>query len=313
MQRKPILFLLLLLTALLVSACAVPTATTTTPAESAAPQAVDSYAKPEVLVDTTWIKENLENATVRLIDVSNAETYAAGHLPGAIHAPLGQFTNPEDPVEGQIMTQDALSALFSRLGVANEDTVVFYDNNANLQATRAYWVVKYYQHADVRVYNGGSQKWVADGEALVTDVPAERAATEYVAAEADPEIRTTWEYVVEHTDDPETLFCDTRGPEEYTGTDVRAARGGHIPGAINIEWRNAVNQDGTFRTAADLSDLYQKAGFVPDKQIITYCQTGVRGAHTWFVLRELLGYPSVRNYDGSWAEYGNKAESEIDQ
>ena len=311
MQRKPILFLLLVLTALIVSACVVPT-TTTTPAESA-PQVIDSYAKPDVLVDTAWIKANLENPSVRLLDVSNAETYAAGHLPGALHVPLGQFTNPDDPVEGQILTQDALSALFSGLGISNDDTVVLYDNNSNLQATRAYWAIKYYQHADVRVYNGGSQKWVADGEALVTDAPAALEATEYVAGEADPAIRTTWEYVVEQTENPETLFCDARGPEEYLGTDVRAERGGHIPGAINIEWRNAVNSDGTFRTAAELSDLYQKAGFVPEKQIITYCQTGVRGAHTWFVLRELLGYPDVRNYDGSWVEYGNKAESVVEQ
>lgn len=310
MQRKPLILLILLAT-LVLSACAVPgvaTQNTTTPA-----QTIDSYAKPEALVDTAWIKEHLDDPSVRLLDISGkAETYAAGHLPGAHYVSLEEFTNPDDVVPGQVMTQEALSALFSRLGISAEDTVVLYDDNANLLSTRAYWVLKYYQHEDVRVYNGGTQKWTADGEALVTDTPAPTPG-EYVAAAADPEIRTTWQYVVENTDDPGTLFCDTRGPEEYIGTDVRAARGGHIPGAINVEWRNAVNQDGTFRSAAALADLYQKAGFTPDKQIITYCQTGVRGAHTWFVLRELLGYPNVRNYDGSWVEYGNNEASVIER
>ncbi|MCB0116083.1 MAG: sulfurtransferase [Caldilineaceae bacterium] len=310
MPRKVLLYLLMLITALLAGACAIP-APTTAPAENAA-QVIDSYAKPDVLVDTEWVKAHLDDPSVRLIDVSNADAYAAGHLPGALHAPLGQFTNPDDPVQGQILTRDALTALFSGLGINHDDTVVFYDNNANLLSTRAYWAVKYYQHDDVRVYNGGSQKWTADGEALATDAPPAPAATAYVASEADPAIRTTWEYVVEQTENPETLFCDTRGPEEYLGTDVRADRGGHIPGAINVEWRNAVNEDGTFRAAADLADLYQKAVFVPEKQIITYCQTGVRGAHTWFVLRELLGYPDVRNYDGSWEEYGNNEASVIE-
>ncbi len=310
MQRKQLTYLILLLSSLILGACAIPTATA--PTGDSASQVIEEYAKPDILVDTEWIKENADDPTVRLIDVSgNAETYAAGHLPGAIYAGLGEFTNPDDPVRGQIMTQDALTALFSRLGISNGDTVVFYDDNANLLATRAYWAVKYYQHEDVRVYNGGSKKWVADGETLVTDA-VEPAPSQYVAGEADPAIRTTWEYVVAQTENPDTLFCDTRGPEEFTGTDVRADRGGHIPGAINVEWRNAVNEDGTFRSAADLSSLYQKAGFVPDKQIITYCQTGVRGAHTWFVLRELLGYSDVRNYDGSWEEYGNNAASVIE-
>ena len=125
-------------------------------------------------------------------------------------------------------------------------------------------------------------------------------------------IRTTTEYVLDHLDDENVVLCDTRGPEEFAGTDVRAKRGGHIPGAINVEWVNAVNADGTFKDARALFDLYTKAGFVPDKQIITYCQTGVRGAHTWFVLKELLGYPDVRNYDGSWEEYGNRDDTPIE-
>ena len=202
--------------------------------------------------------------------------------------------------------------MLSSLGVENDDTVVFYDGNNNLLAARAYWALKYYQHDDVRVYNGGLPKWQADGQEISTE-GVEPSPAEYVAGEADPAIRTTSEYVLEHLDDPSVAMCDTRGPEEYTGTDVRAERGGHIPGAINLEWRHAVNEDGTFKTTPELSGLFVKAGFSPDKEIITYCQTGVRGAHTWFVLHELLGYPNVRNYDGSWEEWGNQPDTPIEQ
>ncbi len=301
------LILILLLAIVGLSACGV----TTSGAEISAP---DRYAHPEVLVDTSWVSDHLDDANVHLIDVSDKpETFEAGHLPGAQYVSWQtDLTNPDDPVRGQILTGEALSELMSRLGVDNDDTVVLYDNTNNLFAARAYWALKYYQHDEVRLYNGGSKKWIADGQQLTTEV-ASVATSQYVAGESDPAIRTNWQYVVDHTDDPSTLFCDTRGPKEYTGTDVRSARGGHIPGAINVEWTNAVNpEDGTFRDAAALAELYQKAGFTPDKEIITYCQTGVRGAHTWFVLRELLGYPNVRNYDGSWEEYGNNSDSPIE-
>ncbi|MCC6168221.1 MAG: sulfurtransferase [Caldilineaceae bacterium] len=302
-----IAFALLLLNAV-VAACVAPAAATT---PEIAP--VEVYANPDVLVDTQWVLDHLDDPNVRLVDVSGkAEDYAAGHLPGAVYVSTGgEMTNPEDSTKGQILTQDALSALLNRIGVTPETTVVFYDGSSNLLATRAFWVLKYYQHSDVKVYNGGRLKWAADGRQLVTDAVTV-TPTEYVAQDPDLAIRTTTEYVLEHLDDPNTVLCDTRGPEEFTGTDVRAKRGGHIPGAINVEWVNAVNDDGAFKEARALFDLYTKAGFVPDKQIITYCQTGVRGAHTWFVLKELLGYPDVRNYDGSWEEYGNRDDTPIE-
>jgi thiosulfate/3-mercaptopyruvate sulfurtransferase len=300
----------LFITSTLLGACAVPVA----PAAdtSVEPVTIDGYVKPELLVDTAWVQEHLEDETVRFIDVSNAESYAAGHIPGAVNVSVGsQMTDPEDSTEGQILTQDALSALMSQLGITPETTVVFYDNNNNLQSARAYWVLKYYQHEDVRIYNGGSKVWTADGQELVTD-EVTVTPTEYVAQEPDLAIRTTTEYVLERIDDENVVMCDTRNAEEFSGTDVRSARGGHIPGALNVEWVYAVDEDGTFKDAKALYDLYTGAGFVPDKQIITYCQTGVRGAHTWFVLRELLGFPDVRNYDGSWEEYGNRTDTPIE-
>jgi thiosulfate/3-mercaptopyruvate sulfurtransferase len=250
---------------------------------------------------------------VRLIAAGgDIEDYVAGHIPGAVFVSVGdEMTNPEDSTQGQILTQDALSALLSRLGVTADTTVVFYDSNNNLSSSRAYWVLKYYQHADVRIFNGGTKTWLADGHELVTDEVAV-TPTEYVAQDPDLDIRTTTEYVLERLDDENVVMCDTRNAEEFAGTDVRAARGGHIPGAINVEWTYAVNEDGKFKSAQELYDLYTKAGFDPNKQIITYCQTGVRGAHTWFVLRELLGYSDVRNYDGSWVEYGNREDTPIE-
>ena len=270
-----------------------------------------SYAH-DVLVDTEWIEANMEDPSVRVLEVGgNANAFGEGHLPGASFLSMGRLSNPDDPIRGQIATAAQVSAALSGAGVGRDQTVVLYDRRNNLSAARAYWVLKYYQHSDVRIYNGGTPKWSEDGRALSTET-TEYEPSNYRAGPADPEIRTTWQYVVDHTDDPSTLFCDTRGPDEYLGRDVRAERGGHIPGSINVEWTAAVNANGTFKSADALAALYGGAGFTPDRQIITYCQSGVRGAHTWFVLSELIGYPNVRNYDGSWGEYGNNPESPIE-
>lgn len=305
----------LVLSALIASACDKPEATgpaaqTSDPVAYENIDAVNAYANPDVLVDTEWMLANLADPGVRVIDVSSKpEVYDEGRLPGASYLQWdSQLVNPENPVEGQILTGEALSELMSRLGVSNDHTVVFYDNANNLFAARAYWVLKYYGHADARIYNGGRKKWRADGNELTTEV-APVTASNYVAGRPDPQIATDWEYVVNSIDDPSVRYCDVRRPTEYKGEELLSARGGHVPGAVNVEWTRTVQDDGTFLDAQALAELYREAGFTPDQEIITYCQSGVRGAHTWFVLSELLGFPSVRNYDGSWAEYGNRADS----
>lgn len=270
-----------------------------------------TYANPEILVDTEWVLENLDNEDVVFIQLSSVDDFLLGHIPGARQSSVAALNNPDDEVTGQIGTPEQVAAALEALGITSETIIVLYDGSNNLSAARAYWVLKYYQHADVRIYNGGLTRWLLDGQELATE-PVEFEATEYEIAEADEEIRTTGEYVLERLNDDDVQLCDTRGINEYIGTDVRADRGGHIPGAINLEWINAVNTEtGEFLPYEELDELFVLAGFNREKQIITYCQTGVRGAHTWFVLRELLGYPDVRNYDGSWVEWGNNIDNPI--
>ncbi len=318
---------LLLALSLLLGACVAPVATSDAPAadsaaadsgaadSAAAPAEITAYANPDLLVDTAWVKEHLADPNVRFLALhGKQEDFDAGHLPGAIFVNTSELANPDNPIAGEILTADQLTALAGRLGIENDDTLVLYDSNDNLWASRGYWVFKYYQHPNVLVYNGGTKRWTTDGEALVTEATAALPASAYVAGAADEEIRTTGEYVLSKLEDPQAVLCDTRGVEEFAGVDVRSARGGHIPGAINLDWTLSVNKaDGTFLSAPELATLYQSAGFTPDKEIITYCQTGIRGAHTWFVLRELLGYPTVRNYDGSWEEWGNDESFPIEQ
>lgn len=274
---------------------------------------VSEYAT-SVLVDTEWVLENVGQEGVVLVHLGgDLEDYLEKHIPGAVFITLSDLNNPDDPITGQIGTPEQVAAALGGLGISAESTVVLYDDNSNLLAARAYWVLKYYQHELVYVYNGGLVSWELDGQEVASGEAPEIEAVEYEIAEADLEIRTTGDYVLEHLDDENVQLCDNRSADEYLGLDVRADRGGHIPGAINLEWIDTIDPEtATFKSYEELDELFRLAGFDREKQIITYCQTGVRGAHVWFVLRELLGYPDVRNYDGSWVEYGNNPDAPID-
>lgn len=259
-----------------------------------------------VLVGAGWLAGHLEDERVRLLDVSSdPDVYVHGHLPGADYLHWrADLTARHGPVGGQVLSREALARALSARGITEDHTIVLYDDCLGVYAARAYWVLKYYGHADVRLLDGGRAAWEAEGHGLITDAPR-REPTVYVARAPDRAIRAEWREVIDRLQDPGTRYLDVRTAMEYTGHEPPTARGGHIPGAVNVNWAHAISDDGRLRPTEELERLYRRAGISPEYDIIVYSQIGVRSAHTWFVLHELLGYPSVSNYDGSWDEYSS--------
>lgn len=271
------------------------------------------YAQADVLVTTDWVAENLANTDkIRLVE-SNEDVllYSTGHIPNAVH--IDWVADLNDAVRRDYLDEAEFAALMSRNGISNDTTVVFYGDKNNWWATYAFWVFKLFGHADCRIMDGGRQKWMAEEREMTKDVPS-FAATDYQpAARVDYKIRAFRDQVMDHIKANQPLV-DVRSPQEFSGELLHmpgspqegALRGGHIKGAVNVPWSKAVYEDGTFKTAVDLRELYEAGqGLSPDKNVIAYCRIGERSSHTWFVLHYLLGYPHVRNYDGSWTEWGN--------
>lgn len=277
-----------------------------------------TYAHPEVLVDTDWVAAHLNDPHVRIVESDeDALLYDTGHIPGAIK--VDWFTTLQHPVRRDFLTKTEFEALCSSLGIANDTTVVFYGDKSNWFAVYAFWLFEYYGHNDRRIMNGGRAKWVAEGRTLTT-TPLAYPKTSYRASDPAAGIRAFRDDVMRHLEGKKPLV-DVRSTKEYTGELLHmpgypqegAQRGGHIPGAVNIPWSQAVQEDGTFKSPAALHDLYQAQAITPDKDIIAYCRIGERSSHTWFVLKYLLGYPKVRNYDGSWTEWGNLVGAPIEK
>ncbi len=271
------------------------------------------YVQADVLVTTAWVAENLANTDkIRLVE-SNEDVllYSTGHIANAVH--IDWVADLNDAVRRDYLSEEEFAALMARNGIANDTTVVFYGDKNNWWATYAFWVFKLFGHADCRIMDGGRQKWMAEGREMTKEVPS-FPATEYKAtARADYKIRAFRDQVMEHINASQPLV-DVRSPQEFSGELLHmpgspqegALRGGHIKGAVNVPWSRAVYEDGTFKSADDLRALYEEEqGLSPDKNVIAYCRIGERSSHTWFVLHYLLGYPNVRNYDGSWTEWGN--------
>jgi len=277
-----------------------------------------AYAHPEVLVDTDWVAAHLNDPRVRLVESNeDALLYDTGHIPGAVK--VDWFTTLQHPVRRDFLTKTEFEALCASLGIANDTTVVFYGDKSNWFAVYAFWLFEYYGHKDRRVMNGGRARWVAEGRALTT-TPLTYPPTSYRASEPAAGIRAFRDDVMRHLEAKKPLV-DVRSTKEYTGELLHmpgypqegAQRGGHIPGAVSIPWSQAVQENGTFKSPAALRDLYQAQAITPDKDIIAYCRIGERSSHTWFVLKYLLGYPMVRNYDGSWTEWGNLVGAPIEK
>jgi len=288
-------------------------------AKSAAEIAQAGYARPEVLVDTQWVADHVSDPKVKIVEVDvDTTAYDTGHIKGAIGFDWRKDLQAR-PVR-DLLSKQELEALLSSKGISNDDTVVAYGDNNNWFAAWFVWNLKYYGHKDVRLMNGGRKKWQDEGRQLVTDPPAVRPAT-YKAGQPNKAIRALRDEVFAELGKAGAVLVDVRSPKEFSGELLApenlpqegAQRGGHIPGAANIPWGQAVREDGTFKPADELKALYQGKGVTPDKSVIAYCRIGERSSHTWFVLTYLLGYPNVRNYDGSWTEWGSLIAAPIER
>jgi thiosulfate/3-mercaptopyruvate sulfurtransferase len=278
----------------------------------------EKYAHPEMLVETAWVASHLRDPDLRLLEVDVDTTqYEKGHVPGAIG--LNWQSQLNDGLRRDIISKAQLEELMSQSGVSNDHTIILYGDNNNWFAAFAFWIFKMYGHKDVRLMNGGRKKWVDEGRELTTDAPSHPKTT-YKASDPNLSLRAFRDEVFTALDESRTALVDVRSPQEFSGEVIAppgmtetAQRGGHIPGAKSVPWAQAVRDDGTFKPVDQLKGLYEPKGVTPDNPVIAYCRIGERSSHTWFVLKYLLGYPDVRNYDGSWTEWGSMVNAPIER
>ncbi|MEO0482476.1 MAG: sulfurtransferase [Planctomycetota bacterium] len=273
---------------------------------------MSEYAHPETLVTTDWVAEHLNDPKIKLIEVDvDTKAYDAGHIPGAVG--FNWQTQLQDQTTRDIVSKDDFEALVGGAGVSPGDTVVLYGDNHNWFAAYAFWLFKLYGHEDVRLINGGRSKWLDEHDKELTQEVSIVTPTTYTAKPADLALRARLQDVLKIVESGGVNLVDVRSPDEFTGKVIAppgmtetAQRGGHVPGAVSVPWAKAVAEDGTFKSADELRALYlDAAGVAEAKPTVAYCRIGERSSHTWFVLKYLLGIDNVRNYDGSWTEYGS--------
>jgi thiosulfate/3-mercaptopyruvate sulfurtransferase len=280
---------------------------------------MSDYAHPEVLVTTQWVADHAADPNVRVVEIDvDTKAYGEGHVPGAIA--WAWTTQLSDTLTRDILSKEQFGRLANESGVSNNTTLVLYGDNNNWFAAWAFWEAKIYGHQDVRLMNGGRRKWLSEGRELSTDVSAISATSGYKASAPDLSLRAFLPQVQEAQRTHSAALVDVRSPQEFSGEILAppglsetCQRGGHIPGARSIPWNKAANDDGTFKSLDELRRLYGGEGVDGSKPVIAYCRIGERSSHTWFVLKYLLGYGNVRNYDGSWTEWGNLVGAPVER
>ncbi len=278
------------------------------------------YANPNVLVDTQWVEDHLDDSNVRIaeVDYDPKANYNLGHIPNSVLFDWKRDIN--DPLTRNILSRDDCSTLLQKAGINDSTTIILYGDFNNWFAAFAFWVFEYYGMKNTKIMNGGRKKWLEEDRPISKEIPSFPMGN-FKPTAPNPALRAFLSQVRESLELDKTKRIDVRSPQEFTGEITapaeypteHAQRGGHIPGAVNIPWAKAVNDDGTFKSADELTKLYQTVGITPEKEIITYCRIGERSSHTWFVLKHLLGYPDVKNYDGSWTEWGNMIDNPIEK
>jgi thiosulfate/3-mercaptopyruvate sulfurtransferase len=269
----------------------------------------EGYANPQLLVEPDWVEQHKDEADAQIIDVRSKEQYDEGHIPGAANIDYKLFRTSSGDVTETISPEE-FGKTVGAVGVTPATKVILYDSSDSLDATLSFWVFEYYGHKDVRILNGGFQRWVAQGRSVEEVNPQFQEAVYNVTVHEKRVASADW--VLQHLNVSNVKVLDVRTIKEYTGKTRNSRRGGHIPSAGNVEWSTAMNPNGTFKSADKLTRMYRDAGLSPDKEVVVYCQTGHRAAHSYFVLR-LLGYPRVRVYQRSWSEWGNRSDLPIER
>src|SRR6266540_1716658 len=273
---------------------------------------MSEYTNPDVLVETGWLEERLDDPNIRIVEVDeDTQAYEKGHIPNALG--WNWNTDLHAPVGRDYVDQDGLAKLLQRAGVGPDTTLILYGGNNNWFAAYAYWLLRYLGYGNVKLLNGGRKKWELESRAMTNDVPSFTATTLNIDAPVNGDFRAFRDEVLQKVSSGTSALVDVRSPEEYRGEKLapdhlpqeQAQVPGHIPGAANVPWGKAAQDDGSFKSAGDLKSLYEGEGITSDKEVIAYCRIGERSSHTWFALHELLGYDNVKNYDGSWTEYGS--------